>query len=278
MIPGDFLYTNYFCRSALLLTRDFYSDYKPNMDYIVLKLMGKKIFFRRKGNDFILVNQYGEKSILRKTKAWIKVLIAKALKDSGENFRDIRINGENVDVHFNDLLIIGEVASQINTFTLESLTNHSSGNLGCKVPCPFKRYCQDGIEPTTSYNPQNNLYYLTLYSSIVDLILSSDILLAGINLVDRYIDNFGNLQRKLNGILAKLSQEIGYDRADALLWLGRKVMMGERVKDTELNLEDYGGYITRVGKWIIPTDKFWNLVYGEGKEEKIRGLYEIWGD
>ena len=278
MIPGDFLYTNYFCRSALLLTRDFYSDYKPNMDYIVLKLRGKEIFFRRKGNDFILVNQYGEKSILRKTKAWIKILIAKALKDSEEDFRDIRINGKSVNLRFNDLLIIGEIASQINQLTIDSTPNRPSGNFGCKVPCPFKRFCKDGMEPTTFRNTQNNLNYLTLYSSIVDLILGSDIMLTGINLVDRYIDNFGNLERKLNGILAKLSQDIGYDKADTLLWLGRKVMRGERVKDIELHVEDYGGYITRVEDGIIPTDKFWNLVYGEGKEEKIRELYKIWGD
>ena len=279
MIPGDFLYTNYPCRIALLLYRDFYSDYEPNGDYAVLNLRGKEIFFRRNGNNFVLVNQYGEKRILKSTKALMKILIAKALKDSGEEFREIKINGEDVDVSFEDLKAIGEVLEYLRILDM-SFERGMSQNTHCNVPCPFKKYCDDEVNPSKigEINRENESSQLLIYSSLVDLFLGSDILSTAINLVERYINDSNNFRKRVKEVTARLTQEMGYENADTVMWIGKRVVRGEKVKDIELNLEDYNGYLTKEGKWIIPSDRFWNLVYGEGKVEKIRELYKIWGD
>ena len=282
MIPGDYIYTNYICRIGIVFQHGVYIDEEPDMDYVVLHLRNRNIFFRRNGKNFLLENRYGEKKISKHIKALMKILITKALRDSGEDFEDIEINGERITVEFDDFKVIAQLKNDINFASQHYLAVDGSivppGNDRCPLRCPLKDYCTDTIEP----HDIGHLDWSSVTSrkiaqiALFNMALGMNILNAGIALVENLIDDEND--KTLEPAKLKIIENIGYEKADTLFWIAKKVLNGRIIKNRDIDLEDYKGYIARYKDMIYPTDKFWNLVYGEGKEEKIRGLYEIWGD
>lgn len=271
MIPGDFLYTNHICRIALLLSGNFHSEDSIEGDYVALNLMDKEIYFRRDGNNFILVNQYGERRISKRTKALMKILIAKALVDSGEDLNDIKINGENVEITLEDLSVISDLTELIKIIIRDL---PATGNINCPISCPLKDYCPEDTEPLTTYDVPRYSSGWIIYSAMLRMIVEGNILKASSTILERVLNDGKRWRNRLENTKEILIHELGNSKANTVLWIADEVARGEKVSMPDFDLESFNGYLKEVGEYIIPTDKFWNLLYGVNKEKKIVELYK----
>lgn len=274
MIPGDYLYTNYLCRINMLLQGAAYSDCTPNSDFISVK-MGYCVFFFTYDDEkrgFVVKNQYGEKNVHPKIKSLIAAFIYKGLKDSGINSTEIIINGEPVKIDIetlNLLFYLGRIRGDWDLILPPK----------CGKNCVFKKICK--INEPVDINrflrvreyvldPDRHLSYVTPF-----IIKNDDLYSASLDMIEEIFNPEHTKNIINNIIIAKKTviEDIGYEKADFVFNLAYRILRYEPLYSFTVDISKYEGYLTKRGKYIIPSDKFWILVFGESMEEDIEKIY-----
>ncbi len=277
MIPGDYLYTNYLCRINMLLQGAAYSDYTPNSEFISVKVGSNVFFFMYddKKKSFIVKNQYDEKDVHPKIKLLIATFIYKGLKDSGIKTTEIIINGEKVKIDIETLNLL---------FYLRRIRSDRDLILPpkCGKNCVFKKICK--INEPIDINrflrvkeyildPDGHLLYVMPH-----IVKSDDLYSASSNLIEEIFnpEYTKNIINKINAAKKKVIEDIGYEKADFVFNLAYRILGYEQLYSFDVDVTQYDGYLTKRGKYIIPSDKFWILVFGESMEKDIEKIYSAY--
>ena len=277
MIAADYLYTNYLCRIATILSGEVESQVDKKNKRLTLRFAGTEIYFRYNKNGFILKNQYGEKRVHPLIESFIALLIKKALKEN-EVDMEIKINGNKVDTDIRLISFIGylwRIYSHHDDFPMH----------GCRWTnsCPFASICKqerDSVITTEArlrnmlregleiLHETNGLFVLLsskddeMYLKILDYLFERD---AGTNMWDDKID----------GVKMKIARDIGYGKADTVVELVLKKILDEvEPFRGKLRVGEYDGYLVEKDGIVIPGDKVWRELLGRDMEKNVLKFYE----
>ena len=271
MIAADYLYTNYLCRIALIMSPQIESGLPKDVSYITTRLGPIQIYFRHRDGEFILENQYGEKEVNGLVKSLLALLIHKALMERGEDKDEITINGEVVKIDHRVIPLIGFIWG-----ILKEEKGH--GKCSIKYLCPLSSICHHrdmmymGDDETLNHIIREGTRWMKANNALFYLITEKDRRTAYIKMIDT-LSNRENEENDISRITTFMARDIGYDKADVITRILVYYINNFKPIHAKIDPERFGGYLTEENGYIFPSDKVWTLIYEEGIEKFLRDFY-----